>query len=377
MEGFIEFFITNLNYDLESGRESAISILHSIVKRFPPKYLNRQAALMFIACGSRLINDESAECREHVAECLETLLARIDANQRDELFTMILTLLNDNKSSHREMAALLCTRFINAEKHKFAARLEKVLSVLITTLCSGSIGKFVRSINGCGLNEDDSGEDENGNDSEDDTDEVQRTVDHQTIQLQNTILKILGTFNSVFDDYPQYIDELAYESQKLLAYEHTWVRLNALKTLQLIIQNIDVDIVHSNFMTNKRKETQSSYIYGNPEQEIKSLILDLCAQLIPNETDTEMANEVTTVLLLIANLLKDIPFESNADADADDNENDNEDEPKAVISKRRINLPWLLRRLRYVVHAEVAKTPQSTILVSRRIMFVLCSQFEF
>lgn len=319
---------------------------------------------MFVACGTRLINDESAECRKHVAECLETLLTRIDANQRDELFAMILTLFDDNKSSHREMAALLCSRFINAEKQKFATRLEKVLSVLVTTLCSGSIGKFVRSINGCGLNED---ETEDDNDSENDDDEAQRAIDHQTIQLQNTILKILETFSSVFDDYPQYIDELAYESQKLLAYEHTWVRLNALKTLQLIIQNIDVDIVRSNFMSNKRKETQSSYIYGNPEQEIKSLILDLCAQLIPNETDTEMANEVTTVLLLIANLLKDIPFESHADADDDADDNDDEaDEPK-VVSKRRINLPWLLRRLRYVVHAEVAKAPQSTILVSMHI----------
>lgn len=138
VEGFIEFFISNLNYELRSGRESAINILHSIVKRFPAKYLNRKSALIFVACGSRIVNDDSAECRANVAECLETLISRIDVNQREELFNIILTLLNDDKSSHREMAALLCTRFINAEKQAFSSRLKKILPVLVTTLSASS-----------------------------------------------------------------------------------------------------------------------------------------------------------------------------------------------------------------------------------------------
>lgn len=355
VEGFIEFFISNLNYELYPGRESAITILHSIVKRFPPKYLNRKAALMFISCGSRLINDESADCRKSIAECLETMLTRIDVNQRNELFSIILTLLNDNKSSHREMAALLCTRFMNAEKQTFLARIEKILPILITTLCNNSTGKFVRCIN----QKDDDNDDENESDDEQNAEENQRASDHQTIQLQNTILKIIETYDSVIIDFPQYMDELAYESQKLLAHEHTWVRLNALKTLQIIIKNIDIEIVHNNFVNDERNESQSSYIYANPEQEIKSLILDLCAQLIPDQTDNELATEVTTILLLIANMIKDIPFEA-----PDNNDDDEDDEDTKKVIKRRINLPWLVRRLRYVIHAEVAKAPQITILVS-------------
>lgn len=355
VEGFIEFFISNLNYELHSGRESAISILHSIVKRFPPKYLNRKAAVMFISCGSRLINDESAECRKNVADCLETMLTRIDVNQRDELFAIILTLLSDNKSSHREMAALLCSRFMNAEKKQFEARLGKILPLLVTTLCNNSTGKFVR------LNNVDN-DDENGSDEEqDNAEEIQRAFDHQTIQIQNTVLKMLETYDSVMTDYSQYIDELAYESQKLLAHDHTWVRLNAMKILQNIIQSIDIEIVHNNIVNDERRESQSNFIYANPEQEIKSLTLDLCAQLIPDQTDNEMATEVTTILLLVANMLKDIPFEVVI---IDDDEDEDEDSKKTI--KRRINLPWLLRRLRYVVHAEVAKAPLNTVLVSKK-----------
>lgn len=353
IEGFIEFFISNLNYELQSGRESAITILHSITKRFPPKYLNRKAAVMFVACGSCLINDESAECRQHVAECIETLLTRVDANKCDELFGIVLTLLNDEKSSHREMAALLCTRFINAEKMKFSTRIERVLPNLLSILCTSSVGKYVRAANGNHEYDDDA----DSNDEPDNHEEMQRMLDHQIIQIQNTIFKIIETFDKVIEEYPQYIDELAYESQKLLAHEHVWVRLNAMKTLQLIIQHFDIDAIHTIIMKDERNHSKLNYIYSNPEQELKSLTLDLCAQLIPDQTDEEIAQEVTTILLLIANMVKDIPF-------GDNTENDNDDEEESKSIRRKVNLPWLLRRLRYVVHAEVAKAPQSTILVS-------------
>lgn len=378
IDGFIEFFISNLSYELRSGRESAINILHSIAKRFPPKYLNRKAALIFVSCGSRLINDESAECRQQIADCLETLLARIDVNQRDELFAIVLTLLNDDKSCHREMAALLCTRFINAEKQKFSERIEKILPILISTMAisrtghNDGVGQFVRNPNAIHDNSDE----ENDNDDMDAAayaEEKQRIIDHQLIQIQNTILKIFETYSNVINDYPQYADELAYESQKLLGYEHVWVRLNALKALQIILQTIDADEVHSKLVTGKSKKNRSNqldYLYGNCEQEIKSLTLDLCAQMLPDQTDKEMADGVTTVLLFIANMLKNVPVGSMANGqDADDE--DGETDKAVATDKRQVNLPWLLRRLRYVIHAEVAKAPQSIILVSKWQIYIL------
>lgn len=64
-----------------------------------------------------------------------------------------------------------------------------------------------------------------GGDDQDEYEETQRMLDHSIIQLQNTLLKIYQTFDDVITDFAQYTDELAYESQKLLAHEHIWVRL--------------------------------------------------------------------------------------------------------------------------------------------------------
>lgn len=372
VEGFMEFFVSNLGYDVRSGRESAINILHSMAKRFPAKYLNKKGQLIFVACGTRLVSDDSAECREAVAACLETLISRIDAVQRTELFAIVQSLLKDNNPVHREMAALLCTRFINAEKEKFVER-AAILKDLVDTLgrltkggSSSTTGRFVRPL-------DIDPTDNEPMDTEADLDEdaiehQNRLNDHQLIQIQNTILRIIERFPQTICDYSLYIDELAYKSQQLLAHDHVWVRLNALKTLRLVLSQIDVDdiqrVLENGADTAKMQENSLNYIYRDPAKELKSLILDLCAQMIPDQADKEMAQSVTMTLLLIANFLKNVSFESVAKAEDDDEEADGE---AVVNQKRPINLPWLIRRIRYVVHAEVAKAPQNTILVSERI----------
>lgn len=138
VDGFVKFFVANLNYEVAAGRESAIQVLHAIVKRFPPEVLNKKAGYLFLSLGARLVNDESADCRKLVAECVESLISKLDANNRNQLFDIILMLLADTKISHREMAALLCTRFIVAERGRFAERIEKVLPPLIATLSTSS-----------------------------------------------------------------------------------------------------------------------------------------------------------------------------------------------------------------------------------------------
>lgn len=184
--------------------------------------------------------------------------------------------------------------------------------------------------------------------------------------MLNTLLKIFETYPSVMEQqYHQYVDELAYESQKLLAYEHVWVRMNAAKALDIILSRLDVDRVQQTLISGRPTVRQDDddesdsvrmdFIYSNPRQQLKSLCLDLCAQLLPEVTDDEMASQVTKNLLYIANLLKVVTLEKQEDADEGDDESAGE--------AKAINLLWLIRRMRYVVHAEVAKAPHSIVLV--------------
>lgn len=231
-------------------------------------------------------------------------------------------------------------------------------------------GQFVRSanFNQSALDNDASDDDDDEEAAERRQEQEQRAKDHQLIQVLNTLLKIFETHSTVMEQqHHQYVDELAFESQKLLAYEHVWVRLNAAKALDIILSRLDVERVQQTLVAGRPSvreddrpddlSVQMDFIYSNPRQQLKSLCLDLCAQLLPDVTDAEMAAQVTKNLLYIANLLKVVTLEKQEDVNEEDQE-------EGAGEAKAINLLWLIRRMRYVVHAEVAKAPHSTVLVS-------------
>lgn len=348
IDGYFNFFVTNLSYETISGRDAAIQILFKIVNRFPQDIVHNKSSFLFVWLGTRLVNDESPDCRQSAAACIESLINKCDETHQDQLFDVVLEMLKDSKTTHIELGAMLCSRFVAVEKSRFVKRIEQVLPLLIATLPLSKHkgpGQYVRLPT------------VENNESDEEMDEIkselkqsqkERSRDHQIIQVTNTILKILESYQSKMSNCNEHIDQLAYEAQKLLAYEHVWVRINAAKILGLILSQIDVEQLKLSFSADdtRLKEPDFNFLYKNPSAELKSLCLDLSAQLIPDATDEDMADEVVKDLLYVANMIKDISLEK-----------------QTTVEDRIINLHWLIRRMRYVVHAEVAKAPHITVLV--------------
>ncbi|KAJ6643478.1 Small subunit processome component 20 like [Pseudolycoriella hygida] len=347
IDGYFNFFVTNLNYETISGRDAAIQILHKIVNRFPQNIVNEKSAFLFVWLGTRLVNDESPDCRQAAAACIESLIGRCDKEHKDKLFDVVLEMLQDNKNTHIELGAMLCSRFVAAEKLKFVERIGKVLPLLIATLPLSKHkgpGQYVL-LPKVDVDDDESDDEIDEDKLEFKQQQKERSKDHQIIQVTNAILKILEDYQSKMSDFLEHVDQLAYEAQKLLGYEHVWVRINAAKILGFILSQIDLEQLKACFSDENAQDTELKFLYSNPSTELKSLSLDLCAQLIPDATDEEMADEVIKNLLYVANMIKDIPLEK-----------------QSADEEQIINLHWLIRRMRYVIHAEVAKVPHITIL---------------
>lgn len=216
--------------------------------------------------------------------------------------------------------------------------------------------------------------------------EHQRAIDHEIIQIQYCLLKMLDycaveLLNSNNAELSHVIDELAYESQKLLAHEHAWVRCNAAKIIAVILSNYDYARVGAQLA---RAQQQSEYtngngvdanaakfdfIYTNPVYDIKSLVLDLCAQMVPGDTQQNMMDEIVKIFLFIGNMLRDVPFsvkqEKQEDAAAEEKENAAVEQNEENTTSTKINLYWLVRNIRFLINREVTKAPHSTILVSK------------
>lgn len=331
----------------------------------------------FLTLGTRMVNDEQPSIRALVSKCIEELLNRSEKKRREELFDMVLALFDDPQPSHVEMAAMYCARFLNADKD-FVSRLPKLIPIVVRklTVDKSAPGRFVREM----------GLAENEALAPVDVDEsatglwLQKARDHQLIQLLNFTAKLLEKHGEAVFGRAQFtadVDELAYVCQRLLAYEHAWVRYNAVKVIGQILQAIDFELLRTRLNEDATGtvataedtdtdtcQTERLYLYSNPQSEIKSLVLDLCAQLRADSADAEMAEEVMKNLLVIAVILKDAPLtvvtkEEEGPEDVDDAE-------ERQRTTKSLNLIWLIRRVNYMANSEVIHTPHNILLVSSK-----------
>ncbi|KAL9705380.1 hypothetical protein quinque_008898 [Culex quinquefasciatus] len=343
VEQTVQFFVSQLDYEEVGGRESAVQMLLMAIKSFPMNVLNKKATFLFLTVGIRLVNEEFSEVRALVAQCIEVLLARVPKAHRDELFSLALEMLVDRKLQHRELAAQLTIRMVNVEQKAFNERLDKLLPALLLSVSdveSAGVGKFVRM---------------KLSTAEDDTQgSKQKLKDHSLVQTLNAFIKIVETCPELLSNekYDNSLDELAYNLQLLLSHDHQWVRCGSLKLLVVILRSLDSELV-GQILNGDEHSGSRQFIYCNPIKELKSLTLDLCTQLIPAETDDETASLVTESMLLIANCLKEVPVMTTE-----------------ATNSKSVNLPWLIRRVRYVIQSEITKAPKSSALRQHLFHFI-------
>uniref|UniRef100_W8AID2 Small subunit processome component 20 n=1 Tax=Ceratitis capitata TaxID=7213 RepID=W8AID2_CERCA len=411
VDQIVKFFTVQLRYSLPSGRLSVIQFLHALIKKFPLKILSKRAEFLYISLGPRLVNDDDPSCRKAIAECIELLITRLEKVDRQRLFDMTLLFFEPgNKPSVAEMAASLCSRFLNAEKQSFAPRLKLVLPTIVARLTMnnpGAPGRFVRAPTALGFDVDEEKlkkrrkyrqipgqstkqveetiltEEEVAKAAE----EHQRAIDHEIIQIQYCLLKMLDycaveLLSGNNTELSHVIDELAYESQKLLAHEHAWVRCNAAQIIAVILSNYDYARVGVQLAKTQEESGQMSengvnpnlakfdFIYANPAYDIKSLVLDLCAQVVPGETQQNMIDEIVKIFLFIGNMLRAVPFsikqekQDDEDAAVEPKENGATQHTQENGVATKINLYWLVRNIRFLINKEVTKAPHATVVRS-------------
>ncbi|CAG9807193.1 unnamed protein product [Chironomus riparius] len=343
VDQLIKFFIAQLNYEEISGRESVIEMMSLIFKHFPQPQLCKFCGLFFLALGTRLVNDESPTCREKIALTIELLIKQLPNESRLQLIDIVTMLLKDKKLVHREMAAQLIIRFINATDRDFIApRMSSLLELSIKSITNtdDEPGKFVRVKR---LKMDNNNENEMESSVVDERDQ-QIVEDHHLIQTLNAIIKILE-FNdgSVLKDENNKatIDEIGYKAHELLSHDHTWVRMRSLKVINILIKNLDLARIKEIITNDEAVLDEIPFLQS--KSQFQSVAFDMSVQLKP-DIEQDLLTAILENLIEISKILKDIPFTG------------------MVNDKKDFNLMWMVRRLRYAIHAEIATTPSSCVL---------------
>lgn len=213
LDKHIYFYLTQLSYEMQPGRLSALEMVHAIVTGFPLKTLTRRSEIIFVMTGARLIDDDDPTCRKLCAKCIKEMLTRISSNDRNRLFDKWpLQWLSDSKIRYRTLAAQLCGIFVTVEKSDFDSRLPQTLPLLLkqfhanlSATDNAEFGKYMEL--------------DHAECSENDSDlKGERTKDHHLIQVLQLLLKI--AHHTSFLTHEKYKDAIDSFAGKLFSPKH-------------------------------------------------------------------------------------------------------------------------------------------------------------
>jgi U3 small nucleolar RNA-associated protein 20 len=218
------------------------------------------------------------------------------------------------------LAVQLCGLFLTVERDKFEQRLPTILPLLSKDLCpNAGPGRFVRA----------------PKEEPDPTILKQGTVeDHLLFQTLQLLIKISMKMSKWLTKYDEakFISE---QLQPLLCHAHEWVRFATSQFLGCVFASLDPVAVGKAIKTNTNDESLLLFS-DDPGYHVKSLTLDLC-ELLQNGISVQFADQIIKNLVYLARVIRH-------------------------GTTQELSLTWLAKRLRGIVHEEVANAPSSTVL---------------
>ncbi|XP_071486924.1 small subunit processome component 20 homolog [Diadema antillarum] len=421
----LEFYVKQLSFSIETGRESALEMLATIYSTFPQKLLMEHAGLFFIPMATRLVNDDSAKCRKLTALALVTLLKKLTLEKRDDLFAVTLQWLKDAKRSHQRLAAQLSGLFVDCEKETFSRHLSQILPVIDETI-----------------------KPENFKEEEEEEDGEVKAQDHLLFHLMATLSKITKHFHlTTYKDQQTVVNSIWESVEAHLVHPHAWVRLMACRLFGEMFANLQPDDVvttatiakssvtpvtsaaagtkkkkqkRGKKLTSKQEEpevqtqgmdvskTRNSstrvqekfeYLQGDVEKRMLGLANKFCVQLNSSMVTKELAEQVVKNLIFVSKVVHRLhpvpqpsPFkrkkgsaskEEAQEEDGDDAEDvvcpETEEQDTKLEENRdaeSLTIEWLVRKMSHIAATEVAKTAKVTLRRSSVIKWMAATALE-
>ncbi|CAH1392234.1 unnamed protein product [Nezara viridula] len=234
---FVEFFTQQLDYEIESGRTSALEMISMLVTAFPQEALNIVARHIFLSVCVMFDYEQADENSTRATEIIHHLIKNVEPNCLEILFDYLRDWIKDleegdeeekqrkrMKLGFRRVGMQVMGFFAEIEKDDFAKRLDDFFSLVSQEfLCNFGDkmpGKFVLITNGNGKKE---------------PKVTQGRSRLGFLTLVTTIKVLKNCPLSLQDDkYKERIDIIRDKCFEFACHEHPWVRLKALELLLLI-----------------------------------------------------------------------------------------------------------------------------------------------
>ncbi|XP_065052935.1 small subunit processome component 20 homolog isoform X2 [Rhopilema esculentum] len=338
IEKHLQFYVSNLGYDIESGRRSALEMMAVLIKNFPEERINEYSSYFYFPLAMRLINDESALCRKLSNAVLKTLLQRTNAEKRTELLELTLKWLQQEKVSVQRLAMQIIGIFAEVEGAAFEKRLSAILQSINSAIKPSSY---------------------TAPDDYDDQSNEMKSKDQFLFNTLTALMKIFQNCDVIRKiSFQESLTEIWGSIQAHLQYPHTWVRLVSSQLFGFLFASWPP----SELVTFSREGAANRfYITDDLPSKVKLLCKDFCDQLKSENLSQEFGEQITKNLIYLIKLInlssQDFKVANGADANSVEEKGGKGDGSASTLSTLR----WLLNKLSNLASFEASQEQKAQI----------------
>ncbi|KAJ3175962.1 U3 snoRNP protein [Geranomyces variabilis] len=336
------YFVKNLSYDHESGRDSVLQMLHSIIIKFSDDVLFEYSDLLFLSLVMTLVNDDIAKCRELAGTVIRALVSRLDAARFAKVVELVESWFGNSAQPQLQRTAAQVSGLILESASEREQKWIPTFLRLVAVALEPAAARL------------------SDPDASDDNDAM----------AWETCYYSLNTFSKVIIEIPVVKCSPAAEPVwqlvlGLMLHPHQWIRSVCNKLLGLFFQSVDaktrevVGAIGGTTMAGPRPLVAT-------REDVKNLGTALATQLDSHLLTQDLATQILKNLIWVGKAMFELDTATSVVANDDDAEDEEEveaddDEMEAAVQVKLAEkggqqlLLALCRRLAFLCRADLAK----------------------